>query len=120
MGFTSFNDCNSSSCSVFIHFHIDVDKEADCLESNSNASSNDLWLVFSTTRLFLKILFNKTSNKELRLFLFLISYLLLFCTSKLKLSHYEAVKLYHSVSKLRYKNLNLFSQLLLLSGDMPK
>ena len=42
--FTSFNDCNSLSCSAFIHFHINIDKDADCLQSNNNVFSNDLWL----------------------------------------------------------------------------
>ena len=45
--FTSFNDCNlssssssSSSCSVFVHSHIIIDKDGDCLQSNNNSSSN--------------------------------------------------------------------------------
>ena len=42
MCFTSFNDCNSSSssCSVFVHSHIIIEKDGDCLQSNDNSSSN--------------------------------------------------------------------------------
>ena len=83
--FCSFNDCNSPSCSAFFHFHINIDKDADCRQSNNNVFSNDLWLVLSTSVLFLKVWFNKTSNMKLRLFVFLIFYLLLFCIRKLKL-----------------------------------
>ena len=53
--FTSFNDCNSSSCSAFFNFNINIDKDADCFQSNNNVFSNDLWLVFSTPVLFLKV-----------------------------------------------------------------
>ena len=70
--FCSFNDCNSPSCSAFFHFHINIDKDADCRQSNNNVFSNDLWLVLSTSVLFLKVWFNKTSNIKLRLFVFLI------------------------------------------------
>ena len=35
--FTSFNDYNSSSCSAFFHFHINIDKDADCLQRNNTS-----------------------------------------------------------------------------------
>ena len=83
--FTTFNDCNSPSCSAFFRFHINIDKDTDCLQSNDNVLSNDLQLVFSTSVLFLKVLFNNTRNSKLRLFVFLIVYLLLLLRKQIKL-----------------------------------
>ena len=132
----------------FFHFHINSDKDADCLQSNNNIFSNDLWLVFSISVLFLKVWFNKTSKMKLRLFVFLIVYLLLFLHKQIKIpDHYEVIGTccryefftfdsmdtcediqtlitqltinHYSVSKFEYKNLNSFSQLLLIfSGDI--
>ena len=82
--FTSFSDCSSPSCHAFFRFHININKDADCLQSNNNVFSNDLWLVFSTSVLFLQVCFNKTSNIKLRLFVFLIFYLLLFLCKQIK------------------------------------
>ena len=50
---TNFNESDSSSGSVFCNVHISIDKGADYLQSNNNASSNDLWLRFSTLIIFL-------------------------------------------------------------------
>ena len=36
--FTSFNDCYSSPCSVFVHIHNHIDKDAYYLQSNNSAS----------------------------------------------------------------------------------
>lgn len=44
--FTDFSNYNSSSDSVFVHAHIIIDKDTDCLQSNNNSSWNDLWLLF--------------------------------------------------------------------------
>ena len=45
--FTNSNEYNSSSGSVFVH--INIDKDADCLQSyNMEDFSNDTWLLFST------------------------------------------------------------------------
>ena len=50
---TSFSYCNSSECSAFFYFHINIDKDVYCLQSNSNVFPNNLWLVFSISALFL-------------------------------------------------------------------
>ena len=68
----------------FFHLHIYIDKDADCLQSNNNVFSNDLWLVFSTLVLLLNVWFNKTSNIKLKPFVFLIVYLLLFLDKQIK------------------------------------
>ena len=62
-----------------------IDKDVNCLQSNNNASSKNLWLLFSASFLFLKIWFSKSDNITLRHFVFLIVYLLLFYLSILKL-----------------------------------
>ena len=51
---SSFNDCNSSSWCVIFHSHVNNDKDADCLQSNSNVSSNDSWLGFSNLGIILE------------------------------------------------------------------
>ena len=56
--FTSFNDCNLSSCSAFFCFHINIDKDADCPHSNNNVFPIDLWLVFLTFLLLLSCSLN--------------------------------------------------------------
>lgn len=38
--FTCFNDCKSSSYFVKVHFHVNIDKEVDCLQSSNNSSWN--------------------------------------------------------------------------------
>ena len=146
--FTSFNDYNLPSCSAFFHFHITMNKDSYCFQSNNNVFSNNLLLVFSTSVLFLKVSLNKTSNIKLRLFVFLIVYLLFFLLKQIKIpDHYEVIRTFsryefltfdyidscedvqtfitqltintYSVSKLEYKNQNSFSLLLLLlSGNI--
>ena len=44
--FTSFNDCNSTSSSAFVHFHANININIDCFKSNNDASANDLCLLF--------------------------------------------------------------------------
>ena len=44
--FTSFHDFNSTSSSVFLHLHDNIDKVTDFLKSNNNASANDLMITF--------------------------------------------------------------------------
>ena len=142
--FTNFND--SSAGSIFFHIHANIDKDFNCVQSNNNASLKDLWLLFSALFLFLKIWFSKIGNITLRLFLFLIFYLLLFLHKHIKTSdHQETVRScrryefftsdfidtdiqslimqltinHYSIPKLKYQNLNSFSHLLLLlSGDI--
>ena len=46
--FNKFNDYNLSSGSVLFCIHADIDKDADCLQSNNNDSLYDLWLLFAT------------------------------------------------------------------------
>ena len=79
--FASFNDYDASSGSIsFFHIHTNIDKDVNCLQSNNNASSKNLWLLFSASFLFLKIWFSKGGNITLRLYVFLIVYLLGFFT----------------------------------------
>ena len=40
---------------LFFHFYINIDKDADYLQSNNKVFLNDLWLVFPTLVLFLKV-----------------------------------------------------------------
>ena len=147
--FDNFNDYDSSSGSVsFFHIHANIDKDVNCLQSNNNSSSKNLWLLFTASFLFLKIWFSKSGNITLRLFVFLIVYLLLFLLKHIKTSdHQETMRScsrykfftsdfvdtcvdiqslitqlttnHYSISKLKYQNLNSFSRLLLsLSGDI--
>ena len=147
--FADFNDYHSSSGSIsFFHIHANIDKDVNCLQSKSNASSKILWLLFSASFLFLKIWFSKSGNITLRLFVFLIVYLLLFLHKHIETSdHQETIRSssryefftsdfidtcediqslitqltinHYSISKLKYQNLNLFCHfLLLLSGDI--
>ena len=126
----------------FFRVHTDIDKDTDCLRSNNNDSLNNLWL------LFLKVWFNNRSNIKLRLLVILIVSVLLFLQKHIKNpDQNEAIRscskhwfftfdyidtceniqssetqlnINHiSISKLKYKNLNSLSQLLLLlSGDI--
>ena len=127
----------------FFHIHANIDKDVNCLQSNNNTSSKNLWLLFSASFLFLKIWFSKSGNITLRLSLFLIVYLLLFLHKHIKTSYhqetitscsrYEFFKSdfintcediqslitqlvinNYSISKLKYENLNSHSHLLLL------
>ena len=41
--FTNFSDYNSSSVSTFFHIHANIDKEANCIQSNNNASSKKIF-----------------------------------------------------------------------------
>ena len=66
--FTNFNDYNSSTGSTSFHIHANIDKDANCLQSNNNTSSKNLWLLFSASFLFLKVWLNKSGNITLRLF----------------------------------------------------
>ena len=146
--FTNFNDYNSSTGSTSFHIHANIDKDANCLQSNNNTSSKNLWLLFSASFLFLKVWLNKSGNITLRLFLFLFVYLLLFLHKHIKTpDHQEAIRScsryefftsdfidtcediqslitqltidHYSISKLKYQKLNSFSHLLLLlSGDI--
>ena len=147
--FASFNDYDASSGSIsFFHIHTNIGKDVNCLQSNNNASSKNLWLLFSALFLFLKIWFSKSGNITLRLYVFLIVYLLLFLQKHIKNSdHQETIRRcsryefftsdfidtcediqslitqltinHYSISKLKYQNLNSFSHLLLLlSGDI--
>ena len=146
---TNFNDYDSSSGSTFhFHFHANIDKDVNFPQSNNNASSKNLWLPFSASFLFLKIWFSKSGNITLRLFLFLVAFLLPFLHKHIKTSnHQETIRScsrygfftpdfidtckniqsfitqltinHYSTSKLKYQNLNSFSHLLLLlSGDI--
>ena len=116
-----------------------MNKDSYCFQSNNNVFSNDLLLVFSTSVLFLKVSLNKTSNIKLRLFVFLIVYLLFFLLKQIKIrDHNEVIRTFSRyefftfdyidscedvqtfiISKLEYKNQNSFSLLLLLlSGNI--
>ena len=91
--FTNFNDYDSSSGSIFFsHIHANIDKDVNCLQSKNNASSKNLWLLFSASFSFLKIWFSKSGNITLRLFLFLIVYLLLFLHKHYKTSDHQETK----------------------------
>ena len=46
--FTNSNDYNLLLGSAVFRVHIDIDKDADCLQSNNNDPLNDLWLLFAT------------------------------------------------------------------------
>ena len=67
MLFTSFNAFNSSSVSLFVHVHVNIEKDAHSLESNNDASATDLWLLFSTSVFFFKAWFNNSNNIKFRL-----------------------------------------------------
>ena len=83
--FTNFNDYNSSTGSTSFHIHANIDKDANCLQSNNNTSSKNLWLLFSASFLFLKVWLNKSGNITLRLFFIFIRLLCcFFYTSTLK------------------------------------
>ena len=76
---------------LFFHFHINIEKGADCLQNNNNVYANDLWLAFASV-LFLKVWFNKTGIIKLRLFVFLLVYLLLSLHKQIKTpDHYEVI-----------------------------
>ena len=51
--------------------HGNIDKDANCLQSNNNIFSKNLRLLFSVSLLFLDVWFNETGNITLRLFLFI-------------------------------------------------
>ena len=87
----NFNDYDSSSGSTsFFHIHANIEKDNNCLQSNNNASSKNLWLLFSALFLFLKIWFSKSGNIR---FVFLIVYLLLFLHKHIKTSdHQETIR----------------------------
>ena len=70
--FDNFNDYKSSTGSTFLHIHANLDKDTNCLQSNNNASSKNLWLLFSVSFLFLKVWFNKIGSITLRLFFHLL------------------------------------------------
>ena len=147
--FASFNNYDASSGSIsFFHIHTNIDKDVNCLQSNNNASSKNLWLLFSASFVFLKVWFSKSGNITLRLYVFLIVYLLLFLQKHIKNSdHQETIRRcsryefftsdfidtcedtqslitqltinHYSISRLKYQNLNSFSHLLLLiSSDI--
>ena len=148
MFFTNCNDHNLSTGSAFFRVHTDFDKDGDCLQSNNNDSLNDLWLLFATLLFFLKVWFNNRSNIKLRLLVILIVSVMFFLHKHIKTpDHNEAIRScskhefftfnyidtrenniqsleiqltinHFSISNLKYKNLNSFSQLLLLSGDI--
>ena len=112
---------------VLLFWIFNTDKDADYRQGNNNDPSNDLWVVSSTSVIFLKVWSKKTSNIKtikLRLSILLIVYLLLLLRKHIKNpDHYEIIRTcsrYESyifdylVSKLKYKNLNSLSQLLLL------
>ena len=124
---------------VLLCVHTDIDKYGDCLQSNNNNFLNDLWLLFATLFFFLKIWFNNRSNIKLRLLVILIVSVMLFLHKYIKTPNHNKgftfdyidtceniqpletqLTINHfSTSKLKYKNLNFFSQLLLLlSGDI--
>ena len=78
------------SCSTFhFHFHANIDKDVNFLQSNNNASSKNLWLPFSASLLFLKIWFSKSGNITLRLFLFSVAFLLHFLHKHIKTSNHQ-------------------------------
>ena len=141
--FTNCNDYNLSAGSAFFRVHTNIDKDGDCLQSNNNDSLNDLWLHFATFFFFLKFWFNNGSNTKLRFLVILIISAMLFLHKHIKTpEHNEAIRScskhefftfdcidtceniqssgtqltinHFSFSKLKYKNLNSFSQLLLL------
>ena len=146
--FINSNDHNLSLGSAVFRFHIDIDKDTDCLQSNNNDSLNDLWLLFSTLFFFLKVWFNNRSNIKLRILVILIVSVLLFLRKHIKTpDHHEVIRScckhefftfdyidtgenilslrtqltisHFSIWKLKYKNSNSFSQLLLLlSGNI--
>ena len=147
--FASFNDYDASSGSIsFFHIHTNIGKDVNCLQSNNNVSSRNLWLLFSASSLFLNIWFSKSGNITLRLYVFLIVYLLLSLQKHIKNSdHQEPIRRcsryefftsgfidtcediqslitqltinHYSISKLKCQNLKSFSHLLLLfSGDI--
>ena len=82
--FTNSNDYNSSTGSTFFHIHANIDKDANCYQSNNNTSSKNHWLLFSASFLFLKIWFNKSGNITFRFFYFYFFICCFFCTSTWK------------------------------------
>ena len=72
--------------------HGNIDKDANCLQSNNNISSKNLRLLFSVSLLFLDVWFNKTGNITLRHFFFFV-YLMLFLDKHINTSGYmEAIR----------------------------
>ena len=57
--FISFNIYNISSCCIYVHVHISIEKCAYRLEINRNGSFINLWLLFSALFLFLKVFLMK-------------------------------------------------------------
>ena len=77
----------------FFHVHTDIDKDADCLQSNNNDSLNDLWLLFATLFFFLNVWFNDRSNVKLKCLVILILSVLLSLHKHFKtLDHNEAIR----------------------------
>ena len=143
--FASFNDYDASSGSIsFFHIHTNIEKDVNCLQSNNNDSSNNHWLLFSASFLFLKIWLSKSGNITLRPYVFLIVYLLLFLQKHIKNSdHQETIRRcsrfefftsdfidtcediqslitqlttnYYSISKLKYQNLNSFFSFVIIT-----
>ena len=73
--------------------HFCINKDVNYLESNNNTLLNDLWLLFSTAFLFLKVWFDRTSNIKLRLFVILVVYILLYLHKQVKApGHHEAIR----------------------------
>ena len=136
--FTNSSNYNLSSGSVFFRVHTDIDKDADCLQSNNNDSLNDLWLLFPTLFFFLKVWFNNRSNIKLRLLVIVIVSVLIFLHQHIKnldqnegkrscskheffvFNYIDTCENFQllgtqltinrfSISKLKYKNLNSFS-----------
>ena len=73
--------------------HVSIDRDGNCLQSNNNVFSNNLWLLFSSLFFFLKVWFNKSNNIKLRVPVILIVYVLLFLHKHIKTPHYhEAIR----------------------------
>ena len=90
---TNSNDYNLSSDFVLLRVNIDIEKDADCLQSNNNDSLNDLWLLFSILIFFLKLWFNNRSNIKLRVLAILIVSVLPFLHKLIKTpDHHEAIR----------------------------
>ena len=140
--FANFNNCDSSSGSVFVRVHVNIDIDADYLQSNNKTSSNDLSILLPASFLFLKVWFNKSGNIKLRIFVFFIVSLLPFLFKHMQTPDYqEAIRSsrryefftsdfidtfednqsimtqltidHFSISEFKYRNFNSFPQLLL-------